>query len=553
MSKYSRIRLSTPQTQPVDPRQVPNSGGGYGFALDCWARLDRFLILGSDAPTYYASAQKLTAENSKAVWDCLREDGPRVVRRIVEISDAGRAPKNDPAIYALAIAASDSNPVTRAAAFAALQRVCRVGTHLFHFCEDVNAMRGWGRGLRAAVAAWYTSKTPDALAYQVVKYQQRDGWGHRDVLRLCHAKAPSPPQNAVLNYAVNGFGERRAPHQGAKRHAILESLPEIIEGMSQAHAQGASPRDVAEIVSRFRLPWECVPSDNLKSPEVWAALLPHMGLGALMRNLGRLSSLGMTGPMCQRGLEIAARLVDAKALRKARIHPFNVLMALTTYAAGRGVKGGLTWQPNREINEALDEAFHQSFENVTPSGKRTLLALDVSGSMQSSMNGSHLTCAQATAALALVTARVEPHWHMIAFSNGISQIQVEKSANLQGVIRSLSGLPFGNTDCAAPMIYAARQGIPVDVFVVLTDSETNSNSMHPHLAMQKYRKESGISDSKLVVVAMTSARFSIADPSDSNMLDVVGFDAATPRLISEFAAGWNGTVGKPQSLGADDE
>ena len=97
----------TPQSQPIPGKNmVQNSAGGFAFSLDKWGRLDRFLILGSDSPTYYASAKKLTLENAKVVADCLKEDPKRTVDRIVEISVSGRAPKNDPALFALAMAAS---------------------------------------------------------------------------------------------------------------------------------------------------------------------------------------------------------------------------------------------------------------------------------------------------------------------------------------------------------------------------------------------------------------------------------------------------------------
>lgn len=41
----------------------------------------------------------------------------------------------------------------------------------------------------------------------------------------------------------------------------------------------------------------------------------------------------------------------------------------------------------------------------------------------------------------------------------------------------------------------------------------------------------------MVVVGMTSNGFSIADPNDAGMLDVVGFDSAAPALIADFSAG----------------
>ena len=59
---------------------------------------------------------------------------------------------------------------------------------------------------------------------------------------------------------------------------------------------------------------------------------------------------------------------------------------------------------------------------------------------------------------------------------------------------------------------------------------------HPVQALHDYRRASGI-DARLVVVGMVSNGFSIADPADPGMLDVVGFDTATPQLISDFARG----------------
>ena len=171
----------TPQSQPIPgSNQVQNEAGGYSFPVSDWDRLDRFLILGAEGGTYYASERKLTVENAKAVMRCLTADGVRTVARIVEISEAGRAPKNDPAIFALAMAVANKPAIP--GAFAAVPNVCRIGTHLFQFAESVQAFRGWGRGLRRAIGQWYThGKEAEQLAYQVTKYQQRNGWSHRDL------------------------------------------------------------------------------------------------------------------------------------------------------------------------------------------------------------------------------------------------------------------------------------------------------------------------------------------------------------------------------------
>lgn len=45
------------------------------------------------------------------------------------------------------------------------------------------------------------------------------------------------------------------------------------------------------------------------------------------------------------------------------------------------MRGSTTWTPVARIADALDAAFQASFGSVRPSGKRWLLALDISGSM----------------------------------------------------------------------------------------------------------------------------------------------------------------------------
>ena len=92
---------------------------------------------------------------------------------------------------------------------------------------------------------------------------------------------------------------------------------------------------------------------------------------------------------------------------------------------------------------------------------------------------------------------------------------------------------MGNTDCAQPMLYTHKKNLKVDTFIIYTDCETWCGKIHPDQALRKYRKASGI-DAKLIVVAMTSNGFTLADPNDAGMLDMVGFDSAAPEIIRQF-------------------
>ena len=529
-------RKKTPQSQAIPgSAQVPNSAGGHAWPVDDWMRLERFLILGSEAGSYYAAERALTRANAEAVERCIRLDGKRVVKRVAAVSDAGRAPKNDPAIFALAMAAKLGDLETRRAALAALPKVCRIGTHLMHFTEYMQAFGGWGRATRTAVARWYNDTPVDKLAYQVVKYQARDGWTHRDVLRLAHPKAATAEHDALYKWVVRG-------EPPADALAIV-----------QAFERAKRATDVHEIVRLVRdhdLPRECIPTEHLNDARVWAALLERMPMTAMVRNLAMMTRVGLIAPLSAATRTVVARLAGGNRLAEARIHPIAVLAAMKTYAAGHGARGQRAWTPVTAIVDALDDAFYATFRHVEPSGTRTLLALDVSGSMDSGVVAGvpGLTPRVASAALALVTAASEKHHAFVAFTcggggyggrwgggpPGLTELDISPRWRLDRAVKAVSGLPFGGTDCAQPMLWALEKRAPVDTFVIYTDSETWAGSIHPAQALREYRQRMGI-PAKLVVVGMVSNGFSIADPNDAGMLDVIGFDTVTPTVIGDFA------------------
>ena len=120
------------------------------------------------------------------------------------------------------------------------------------------------------------------------------------------------------------------------------------------------------------------------------------------------------------------------------------------------------------------------------------------------------------------------------FLRSVSSFDISPTMRLDDVIHRVSELDFGGTDCALPILWAAKEKVPVDTFAIYTDSETWSGEIHPTQALRDYRQSMGI-PAKLVVVGMVSNGFSIADPDDAGMLDVVGFDTAAPQVISDFS------------------
>jgi 60 kDa SS-A/Ro ribonucleoprotein len=533
----------TPQSQPIPgTNQVPNSAGGFAWPVDDWMRLDRFLVLGSEGGTFYITERALTIENAEAVGRCIDADGVRVVNRIVEISDSGRAPKNDPAIFALAMAAKLGNEIVRKAAYAALPKVCRIGTHLMHFAEYAQGFGGWGRGMRKAVSSWFNSRPAEQLAYQLVKYQSRDGWSTRDLLRLAHPRAASPSHDRLFAWVTKG----ELPDGATEDPALA-----LLVAMQQAKT-AASAKDVVALVKASKLPREALPTQWLTTPEVWDALLDDMPMTAMIRNLATMTKVGLLSTTSKATKTVVERLADATRLKKARIHPIAILAAMLTYKNGRGARGSSTWSPVGKIVDALDTAFYATFATVEASNKRMLLALDVSGSMTSGEVAGvpGLSPRVASSAMALITAATEKDHGFVAFTAasggyggqwgggdpGIKELAISPRQRLDDVLRTVNNLPFGGTDCSLPMRWADKSKVDIDTFVIYTDNETWAGSVHPAQALRAYRQARGI-PAKLVVVGMTSNGFSIADPNDAGMLDVVGFDSSTPPVISDFARG----------------
>jgi len=521
--------------QIFDSRRVKNNAGGYVFELDRWKMLDRFLILGSEKNTYYSTAKELTIDNARNILRLLEEDGKRVVDRVVEISDSGRAPKNDPAIFILALAAAAKDANTRSYALEMMPLVVRTGTHLFQFIDYCDKLRGWGRALRNSISRWYIDKDLSQLVYQLIKYKSRCGWSHRDVLKKAHPKPKSPQQDFLFGSITRGLDDNGLDlilDEDLTRYYVASTL-----GTKFNPDNPTDINTVAKLIVQYDLPREVIPTRMLNYPIIWEALLETgMPYTAMLRNLGKMSSVGVTGEFSESTKKIVDTLTNTTIIQRARVHPINILAAKVVYSQGAGYRGSNTWSVNQQICDALETAFYESFKYLEPTGKRYMIAIDVSSSMvyENVPGLDFLTADVVSAAMAMAYIKKEDYVTTVAFSHKLIPVHLSKHMSIDSVINELKAIHFGATDCALPMLYAVDNNIPIDVFVIWTDNETWYGDVDPHIALKKYREKMGI-NAKLVVCGVTATNFTIADPNDPGMLDVVGFDSAVPMLIDQFS------------------
>ena len=522
---------------------VCNNAGGMVFEVSDMDRVKRMLCLGSEG-TYYAKAADVSADNMGVVRRLLADGrGVEVVALVRSLSVEGRTHKQDGLLTVLAMCSVHEHAATRFAAFSSLADVCRVPTHLFRFVELAQAFAGsgrtgWGRARRRAVSQWYTGRNARELAMSVTKYKNREGWSHRDLLRLCHAKPGKDGVSVVLAYIAKGLEHAKQAMQvsDATSEGSASAAMHLLEAAEEA-GRSTDERRVCDLIRTHGLVREHVATGLLNSVLVWDALLQKMPMTAMVRNLGKMSSIGLLVAGSPAEALVVERLTSEAALHRARVHPLSLLIAMKTYSAGRGDRGSLSWCVSHEVVGALDRAFYLAFKTIVPTGKSFLLALDVSGSMGISCAGQpKLSCREATAVLAMSVARVEKQYHCMAFSTKFMPLAITPEMSLDQVLQRTDRLPFGGTDCAVPMQWALRNNVDVDTFVVFTDSETWFGNELPVQALRRYRSEIN-PNARLAVVAMASTGFSIADPTDGGMLDIAGFDAALPAVLSDFSSG----------------
>lgn len=545
----------TVQTQPAGRATVKNDAGGYGFAVDDVNRLRRFLILGVEGGTYYVKAPELARDNAEVVVRLAKSNPTVLVDIIVEISTAGRAPKPNPAIFALAVAASEADEAGRAYALAQLSKVCRTATHLFLFLNYVSQFRGWGATLKRAVAKWYTDKPAEKVAYQLLKYRQREGYTHNRALRLSRPKPPSDAHDALFEYVLipsahkgeNGEVSTAFRHKLAERGITpglsphldtqprWDVMPELVSEFREV--QDAAPARAAELItSGHGLSWEMLPDRLVNEPLVWEAMLDKgVPQTALIRQLPRLTKLGLTKG--RTGALIAKQLVDVEQLKRGRVHPINMLVAQRTYASGQSARGDGTWSPTPVIIDALHDGFYAAYGAVEPSGARMLVASDTSSSMTySAVGGLPLQALEVAGVLALVIGNTEQDVTQVGFTTQAFPLTISKRQRLDDVMNYMRRQPNGGTDIAAPILWALQNKIEFDVMVSITDDQTWAGGMHVFQALRMYREKIN-PNARLVSCATTPTSSQVIDPDDKGCLGVAGFDTAVPSMITEFSAG----------------
>ncbi|MFY1595564.1 TROVE domain-containing protein [Micromonospora sp. WMMD737] len=456
MSKFNRVATRPAATSPVATATTPTAvthEGGPGFARD--AKSELFLLAVANMvseKTFYESAdarddryEALIQQVAVAdpAWmlgfiGWLRGDANMRSASLVAAVEAVRA--------RLAAGADDGPVRNRQLIAAAMQRADEPGELLAYWMGRYGERipKPIKRGVGDAVVRLYTQRS--LLKYDTASKGLRFG----RVLDLVHPIAASPEQGDLFAHALNRMHGRDS--------VLPAELGVLVRNTGLRNRVAAGHVDLLLDADNLRaagMSWEdalSLAGSHVDKARLWEALIPSMGIMALARNLRNFDEAGVSDKVAA---TVAARFADPAEVAKSRMFPFRWLAA---YRAAPSLRWG----------HALDQALTASLANVPALPGRTLILVDVSGSMADCMSGrSELNRADAAgvfgAALALRAADPTLVW----FNHTSGQVQVPRGGSLLRLVESIPK-PNGGTETTE----AVRRWLQGhDRVVIITDEQ----------------------------------------------------------------------------------
>jgi len=193
----------TPQTQVIPGRDVDmtkNLAGAIGFKADKWIALRRWLLTGSMFDGYYQGKEEMTDANIKLLSELIAKDPSKVASEIIDASKKGISVHTPIlALTFLSMGEGEAKKLFKSA----FKDTVRTASHLYEFMNYVKDYRGKGSVIHSAMNSWLSDRSISDLEYQFLKYQSREGFSGRDILRLAKPKSEGT-RSQLYNWITGG-------------------------------------------------------------------------------------------------------------------------------------------------------------------------------------------------------------------------------------------------------------------------------------------------------------------------------------------------------------
>lgn len=507
--------------QQAKPKTIAyNEAGGRAYTLKSRAALAQLAATGTLNQTFYQNAQVQLDH----ILNLALEVDPEFVAKTAIYARQTAHMKDTPVVLLALLSELDADLFKRI-----FPLIIDNGKQLRNFVQIMRSgmigRKSLGSLPKRMVNEWILS----ASAQQLIAANVGSSPSLADVLKMTHPKPKTAEQDAFFAYVLG------KEYQLAQLPAQVQALEQFRLGVN---------------TELPKVPMQLLTHLNLNQQQ-WAEIARNGSWQMLRMNLNTFlrhdvfKIKGMTKI-------IADKLMDEQSILKSRVFPYQLMM---TWSA-------LDQEMPHEIANALKFAMQCSISNVPKLHGNVVIAIDVSGSMSSSITGyrqgatSQLRCVDVAALFASAFKYVNPNIRLMAFDtqvrhlSNLTRVQeylkrknLMKQQNLEidifALAKKFASMCGGGTDCSKPLELLVKEKAKVDMVIYFSDNESWADQIpraHRQTGMMHYWKQlkQHNPDAKLVCVDLQPYATTQL-PEHKDVMNIGGFSDTVFTLIESFA------------------
>lgn len=294
--------------------------------------------------------------------------------------------------------------------------------------------------------------------YNLAKYNRDNAIKLRDVLFLCHAK----PQNKTQEKTWKQLIDDKLPIPNTWEVKLSESTVMAVAKARKCTIAKAQ-KFIDEMSSTQREAYYKKIKETIDAAKnsVWLKLLKAKELGALalIRNIRNMTQVDVPK------LKISDALGE---LDVERVLPFRFITAAVH---------------NPGFEKELEGCLFRCLKSKTKLKGKTILLIDVSGSMDAKLSGkSEVSRIDAAAGLGILLREVCDNVEIFTFSEGIMQVPARRGFALRDAVQHSQS--HGGTNLGKAMVYINQ--LNYDRLIVITDEQSHDTVSNPRPSANSY-------------------------------------------------------------------
>ena len=500
----SLIGSLLPVTDALNEEHAP------AYSRSAKHQLAQYAATGCLNRTFYASAGEQLAK----VLELCNEIEPEFIAKTAIFCRERGHMKDMPALLCAVLSVKD-----RALLAQVFPRVIDNAKMLRNFVQIMRSgtvgRKSLGTAPKRLVREWLDARDPESL----FKANVGQDPSLADIVKMVHPRPKNPNHEALFGYFIN-------------REYAADALPDLVRAF-EAFKKGES-KDIPDV------PFQMLTALELGTPE-WTEIARRAPWQMTRMNLNTFARHGV---FKQEGMTklIADRLRDPEKIAKARVFPYQLMVAYTMAASNPEIP--------RYVCEALQDAMEIATRNVPEIPGKVYLFPDVSGSMHTPVTGyrkgstSAVRCIDIAALVAATVLRKNPRAEVIPFESDVVQIRLNPRDSVMTNAEKLAKLPCGGTNCSAPLAFLNKRSAQGDLVIYVSDNESWVDAPHygrwggsATATMKEWSNFRNRNREARMVCIDVQPYATVQAKERRDILNIGGFSDQVFDLIAEFANG----------------